>query len=1235
MNEREDITIKNPPFGRCIISLKMLKAVRLHTSLATLVLFFALIPLTTSHSADLANGIDEEKVAEVKNIQNLIPQSRVSFLSTANLHLRISPEIQSLVKAAELNRTSINLIVKLRDEFCETEIQKRAGWTRKEKTFLMSELRKEVQKDVLQRMQQDKPKMMHHFDPFNSMEISVSSETELLNLVRDPRVKSVEQITLMKPALNQSLPLIQHPVVQAAGHGGAGVAVAVIDTAIDYTLPHFGSCTVPANTSNPDCSVVADIDFSNAEGGSNDGPGPDSLNDHGTRTAGIVRAIATDADIIGLDVFPNIIEPTTPSSAVIQALQWVALNADDFNIVAVNLSLGGIFLFAGACDNSGTGYSANDFATLRDLGVVPVVSSGNDGAKALMNSPACVSNTVSVGAVSDVTGVIDGVNNYVFDSVDWYSNSSATLDLLAPGSWIGMAGVVDDAAGTSFAAPHVAGAVALSRASDGFPADTVQQTIDRLKNTGDLVTDPANGRQTPRINLGRLFDLIASPEILSPLTGDTLASGSVTVNWDAMGTVPTLWAVRAGTGGPGSQDLAAPASLGSGATSDILTGLPTDGSSFTISLYALQNGVWNVVDSEQVTAFTAPAPAQPEITSPLTGDTLGSGSVTVNWDAMGTVPTLWAVRAGTGGPGSQDLAAPASLGSGATSDILTGLPTDGSSFTISLYALQNGVWNVVDSEQVTAFTAPAPAQPEITSPLTGDTLGSGSVTVNWDAMGTVPTLWAVRAGTGGPGSQDLAAPASLGSGATSDILTGLPTDGSSFTISLYALQNGVWNVVDSEQVTAFTAPAPAQPEITSPLTGDTLGSGSVTVNWDAMGTVPTLWAVRAGTGGPGSQDLAAPASLGSGATSDILTGLPTDGSSFTISLYALQNGVWNVVDSEQVTAFTAPAPAQPEITSPLTGDTLGSGSVTVNWDAMGTVPTLWAVRAGTGGPGSQDLAAPASLGSGATSDILTGLPTDGSSFTISLYALQNGVWNVVDSEQVTAFTAPAPAQPEITSPLTGDTLGSGSVTVNWDAMGTVPTLWAVRAGTGGPGSQDLGGPPSVGPAVSSSTLTGLPTDGSSFTISLYALQNGVWNVVDSLSITAPNFISGTFSIAGSFTETGCQDPTDDGVSNITGTFITDAQVNSVFSGSLTVATLDGVSLAANGAAINGTFPGTHTQTAANGNYTLNGLLQNVLVSQNQGTFDATLAGNTITVNMSGSDIIGDTCALTGTFSGDR
>jgi subtilisin family serine protease len=54
--------------------------------------------------------------------------------------------------------------------------------------------------------------------------------------------------------LTESLPLIHQPDAAAAGYTGAGTAVAVMDTGVDYTQPAFGSCTAPNTPAG--CRVV-------------------------------------------------------------------------------------------------------------------------------------------------------------------------------------------------------------------------------------------------------------------------------------------------------------------------------------------------------------------------------------------------------------------------------------------------------------------------------------------------------------------------------------------------------------------------------------------------------------------------------------------------------------------------------------------------------------------------------------------------------------------------------------------------------------------------------------------------------------------------------------------------------------------------------------------------------------------------------------------------------------------
>ncbi|HEX8412215.1 MAG TPA: S8 family serine peptidase [Thermoanaerobaculia bacterium] len=82
------------------------------------------------------------------------------------------------------------------------------------------------------------------------------------------------------------------------------------------------------------------------------------------------------------------------------------------------------------------------------------------------------------------------------------SSSSYLLDLLAPGYRVptayNLVGV-GSASGTSFSAPHVAGAVALLRQID--PQMTPDAIEEVLESTGRPIVDSRNGITTPRLDL--------------------------------------------------------------------------------------------------------------------------------------------------------------------------------------------------------------------------------------------------------------------------------------------------------------------------------------------------------------------------------------------------------------------------------------------------------------------------------------------------------------------------------------------------------------------------------------------------------------------------------------------------------------------------------------------------------------------------------------------------------------
>jgi subtilisin family serine protease len=144
------------------------------------------------------------------------------------------------------------------------------------------------------------------------------------------------------------------------------------------------------------------------------------------------------------------------SSDVIAGLDWILNNRPDVRVV--NMSLGTFDTFLGDCDeeNAVTMAFAEVIDQLTERGVAVFAASGNAGWPDRLKAPACVANTISVGA-TDKLG-----------SVALFSQSGLNLDLLAPGVSIRSArrlGTTDVRTGTSMATPHASGAAALRSSS--------------------------------------------------------------------------------------------------------------------------------------------------------------------------------------------------------------------------------------------------------------------------------------------------------------------------------------------------------------------------------------------------------------------------------------------------------------------------------------------------------------------------------------------------------------------------------------------------------------------------------------------------------------------------------------------------------------------------------------------------------------------------------------------------
>ncbi|OHB69325.1 MAG: hypothetical protein A2W23_03725 [Planctomycetes bacterium RBG_16_43_13] len=318
----------------------------------------------------------------------------------------------------------------------------------------------------------------------------------LTKLSADPNVVKIDLDVGGTVWLQDSVPLIRANEWHTAGVMGSNTVVAVLDSGVDTDHADLAGDLI-----HQECFLDTDGDIDGNGGcpnGSDRQTGAGAAEDdhgHGTHVTGI---ITSDGTISSAGVAPGakIVSIKIVSSSgnfyyiseLVAALDFIINNSPDVKVI--NMSLGSFTLFNGDCDNS-TAYNmaiAAVINTLRTNGVIAFAASGNDGSGAGMSSPACLSNVVSVGAT------------YKSDSVASFTNSNASLDVMAPGVAIDSTYLSNGtltASGTSMASPHTAGCAALL--IDAGVAVTPDEIETRLQTSSVMVTDPSNGLTFPRI----------------------------------------------------------------------------------------------------------------------------------------------------------------------------------------------------------------------------------------------------------------------------------------------------------------------------------------------------------------------------------------------------------------------------------------------------------------------------------------------------------------------------------------------------------------------------------------------------------------------------------------------------------------------------------------------------------------------------------------------------------------
>lgn len=328
--------------------------------------------------------------------------------------------------------------------------------------------------------------------------VRLRSPGALLRILQSPDVTGIRENRTYRATLEQSLPLIGRvdptdpSVLINPSAVGTGTSVAVLDTGVDFSRSAFGACgSGPSPADTAECSVAFAKDFASEDFQLDDGAptcGPQQC--HGTNVGAIVLGVAPAAKIIALDVFDG---DVTDAETLNSALDWVVSHQSTYNIRAANLSLGDQSYHRTTCWDSP---EESPFASLRAVGVLPVVASGNwadlgpagsytDG----IASPACTAGALSVGAVYDANIGPDpyrcGDSVTAADKLTCFSQGGPILGLVAPGAVITAAGIT--MGGTSQATPHVGGAVAVLAAAK--PGATPYQIQQILHTTGPTLVD--------------------------------------------------------------------------------------------------------------------------------------------------------------------------------------------------------------------------------------------------------------------------------------------------------------------------------------------------------------------------------------------------------------------------------------------------------------------------------------------------------------------------------------------------------------------------------------------------------------------------------------------------------------------------------------------------------------------------------------------------------------------------
>ncbi|MER3472921.1 MAG: hypothetical protein C4335_02560 [Armatimonadota bacterium] len=318
--------------------------------------------------------------------------------------------------------------------------------------------------------------------------------------------------------------------------GKAGIVVAVVDTGVDTSHPDLRDRLLPGR------DVGDNDDDPNP-------PGNDFVAGHGTHVAGIVGATTNNGigiagvawegvKILPVKASPNNMMGLFPQDALIRAVQYCI----DQKANVVNMSLGG----PDASDTPDMTNPLNQLIiTATQRGIVFSISAGNSFLEG--NPPMHPANLASVSnQVLAVAAVGPRREHAAYSSARPYTSIAApggnsmatgieTDDILStlPGNNYGYG------MGTSMAAPHAAGAVAILLSQGVRPADVKRLLQDTAAADGRSVPNPEFGYGIIDV-YNAIRRVATSAAVISPAAAEVVETLKPTLVFSVTNTTPAL-----------------------------------------------------------------------------------------------------------------------------------------------------------------------------------------------------------------------------------------------------------------------------------------------------------------------------------------------------------------------------------------------------------------------------------------------------------------------------------------------------------------------------------------------------------------------------------------------------------------------------------------------------------------------------------------------------------------------